>query len=110
MLCNYLFRPPFFCDQWSLYLLHRALTYFGSIFNGIIRIILDVGTCYDFIWIELPKGTKSRGTFEIFFSYFGPFRVWGMTLYPLTPKGYLKKTHFLALGANLDLLCERVET
>ena len=31
------------------------------------------------------------------------------TLYPLTPKGYPKKTHFLALGANLDLLCKRVE-
>ena len=31
------------------------------------------------------------------------------TLYPSTPKGYPKKTHFLALGANLDLLCERVE-
>ena len=44
MIYNYLFRPPFFCDQWSMYLLHRALTYFGSIFNGIITIILDVGT------------------------------------------------------------------
>ena len=79
MKCNYLFRPPFFCDQWSLYLLHRALTYFGSIFNGIIMIILDVGIWYDFIWIELPKGTKSTGTFEMLFSCFGPFWVWGMT-------------------------------
>lgn len=31
------------------------------------------------------------------------------TLYLLTPKGYPKKKHFLALGANFDLLCERVE-
>ena len=31
------------------------------------------------------------------------------SLYPLTPKGYPKKTHFLALGENLDLLCERVD-
>ena len=31
------------------------------------------------------------------------------TLYPLTPKGYHKKKHFVCLGANLDLLCERVE-
>ena len=80
MLCNYLFKPPLFYDQWSLYLLHRALTYFGSIFNGIIRIILDDGICYDFIWIELPIGTKSTSTFQMFFSYFGPFRVWGVTI------------------------------
>ena len=56
------------------------LTYFGSIFNGIIMIILDVGTWYDFIWIELSKGTKSTGTFEMFFSCFGPFWVWGVTI------------------------------
>lgn len=79
MLCNYLFRPLFFCGQRSLYLLHRALTYFVSIFNGIIWLIIDVGACYDFIWIELSKGTKSTGTFEMFFSCFGPFRVWGVT-------------------------------
>ena len=79
MICYYLFRCPFFCDQWSLYLLHIALTYFKSIFNGIIMIILDVGTWYDFIWIELSKGTKSTGTFEMSFSRFGPFRVWGVT-------------------------------
>ena len=84
MICNYLFKRPFFCHQWSLHLLHKTLTYFGSIFNGIIMIILDVGTCYDFIWIELSKGTKSTGTFEIFFffSFFGPFWVWGVTTFP----------------------------
>ena len=79
MICNYLFKPPFFCDQWSVYLLNKALTYFGSIFNGIIMIILDVGTGYDFIWIELSKRTKSIDTFEMFFSRFGLFRVWSVT-------------------------------
>ena len=62
MMCNYiLFRSPFFCGQWSLLLLHRSLTYFGSFFNEIIMKIiffffkenfmkiLDVGTWYELI-------------------------------------------------------------
>ena len=73
MICNYLFRSPFFCDQCSLYLLHKTLTYFGSIFNGIIMIILDIDNWYNFIWTELPKWTESRKI--RFFPYFGIFWV-----------------------------------
>ena len=28
--------------------------------------------------MDLSLGTKSTGTFEMFFSYFGPFQVWGV--------------------------------
>ena len=40
----------------------RALTYFESIFNEIIMIILDVGTWYDFCGLDCQKGKKSTGT------------------------------------------------
>ena len=33
----------------------RALTYFESIFNGIIMIILDVGTWYDLYGLNCQK-------------------------------------------------------
>ena len=46
----------------------RALTYFESIFNGIIMIILDVGTWYDSCGLDCQKGKKkkkkSTGTFK----------------------------------------------
>ena len=40
----------------------RALTYFESIFNGIIMIILDVGTWYDLCGLDCQKKEKSTGT------------------------------------------------
>ena len=39
----------------------RTLTYFESIFNGIIMIILDVGTWYDLCRLNCQK-EKSTGT------------------------------------------------
>ena len=93
MICNYLFKRPFFCHQWSLYLLHKTLTYFGSIFNGIIMIILDVGTCYNFIWIELSKGTKSTGTFEIFFFFLILWTLLGLGRDNLPAKWSMCSTH-----------------
>ena len=38
----------------------RALTYFESIFNGIIMIILDVGTWYDLYGLNCQKGKKKK--------------------------------------------------
>ena len=40
----------------------RALTYFESIFNGIIMIILDVGTWYDCCGLNCQKGRKKKST------------------------------------------------
>ena len=41
----------------------RALTYFENIFNGIIMIILDISTWYDFCGLDCQKGEKkSTGT------------------------------------------------
>ena len=58
--------------------------------------------------VALPKGkTISWKTTSLEMKIF--LVVKSNTLYPLTPKRYPKKKHFLALGANLDLLCERVE-
>ena len=37
----------------------RALTYFDGIFNGIIMVILDVGTWYDFCGLDCQKGIKN---------------------------------------------------
>ena len=53
----------------------RTLTYFESIFNGIIIIIFYIGTWYVFLWIGLSK----RKNFETSFSCFRPFGVWGVT-------------------------------
>ena len=38
----------------------RALTYFESIFNGIIKIILDVGIGYDLCGLDCQKGKIYR--------------------------------------------------
>ena len=40
----------------------KALTYFKSIFNGIIMIILDVGTWYDCCGLNCQKGRKKKST------------------------------------------------
>ena len=59
----------------------RALTYFESIFNRIIMIILDVGTRYDLCGLDCQKGKKKiYRYFEMSFSYIGPFGVWGVTM------------------------------
>ena len=39
-----------------------ALTYFESIFNGIIMIIIDVGTWYYFCGFDCQKGKKKKFT------------------------------------------------
>ena len=58
--------------------------------------------------VALPKGkTISWKTTSLEMKIF--LVVKSNTLYPLTPKGYHKKKHFVCLGANLDLLCERVD-
>ena len=68
--------------------MHRVLIYFGNIFNGIIMIILDV--VLDMIYLDrIVKNEKSIGIFEMFFSCFGPFRVWSMT--PIIIANVLKK-------------------
>ena len=36
--------------------MYRALTYFGSTFNGIVMIILDVGTWYNLFGLNCQKG------------------------------------------------------
>ena len=42
-------------------------------------IILDVGTWYALCGLNCQKGKISTGTFEMSFSRFGPFWVWGVT-------------------------------
>ena len=61
------------------------MTYFESIFNGIIMIILDVGTWYDLCGLNCQKGKKKKNlqVLETSFSCFGPFGVWGVTVYAL---------------------------
>ena len=65
--------------------MHGALIYFGSIVNEIIMIILDVGTWHEPFGLNCQKKKKKKkkkkysGTFEMFFSCFGPFWVWGVT-------------------------------
>ena len=58
----------------------RALNYFKSIFNGIIMIILDISTSYDFCGLNCQKGKgiKIYRYFETSFSCFGLFGVWGV--------------------------------
>ena len=58
--------------------MHRALTYFGSIFNGIIMITLDVGTWYDLFGLNCSKGRNLQVPLRCF-SCFGPFWVRGIT-------------------------------
>ena len=57
----------------------RALTYSESIFNGIIMIIFDVGTWYDFCGLNCQKGRKkSTGTLRCISHAVVPFafRAW----------------------------------
>ena len=61
-MCNYLFRPLFFCGYWSLKLLLRVLTYSESIFNRIIMIILDVGIGYDLCGLDCQRKEKKKST------------------------------------------------
>ena len=58
----------------------KVLTYSEIIFNGIIMIILDVGTGYDLCGLDGQKGKKIYRYFEMSFSCFGPFGVWGVTV------------------------------
>ena len=59
-------------------LFRSALTNSESIFNGIIMIILDVGIGYDLCGLDFKK-KKNYKYFEMSFSCFGLFGVWGMT-------------------------------
>ena len=67
----------------------RVLTYSESIFNGIIMIILDIRTWYNFYELDCQKGKKEKikikikiyWYFEMSFSCFGPFGIWGMTFH-----------------------------
>ena len=46
--------------------MNRTLTYFESIDNEIIIIILNVGTWYESFGLNCQKKEKSIGTFEMF--------------------------------------------
>ena len=48
--------------------MYRTLTYFGSIFNGIIIIILDVGTWYDLFELNRQKGKNYSYFWDVFFT------------------------------------------
>ena len=68
----------------------RALTYSESIFNGLLMIILDIRTWYNFCGLDCQKGKKEKKIyryFEMSFLCFGPFGVWGMTTLDPTNKG-----------------------
>ena len=56
----------------------RVLTYFKGIINGIIMIIIYIGTWYDLCGLDCQKG-KIYKYFETSFSCFGPFGVWDVT-------------------------------
>ena len=46
--------------------MHRALIYFGSMFNKIIMIILDVSTWYDLIGLNCQKRKIYRFLWDVF--------------------------------------------
>ena len=58
------------------------MTYFESKFNGIIMIILNVGIEYDLCGFDCQK--KIYKYFELSFSCFGSFRVWGVINIPMS--------------------------
>ena len=41
--------------------------------------ILDIDTWYELFGLNCQKGKKTTGFFGMYFSYFGPFWVWGVT-------------------------------
>ena len=59
-------------------LLLRVLTYSKSIFYEIIMIIIDDDIRYDYV-DRIVKRKKVYKYFEMYFSCFGPFGVWGVT-------------------------------
>ena len=78
----------------------RALTYFKSIFNEIIMIILNVGTWYDFCGLVCQKWKIYR-YFEMSFSCFRPFGVWGVIVMVLELRLWFCR--LLKIGIDFDL-------
>ena len=56
----------------------RALTYSKSIFNGIIMIILDIRTWYNFCGLDCQKGKKEKNLQVLWDVFLMLWTIWGL--------------------------------